>query len=59
MDLIIACVISFIVGGVFGMIVTAVLSAERYSDSKQYWKGYDARYRAGRLDEAKDRHEIQ
>ena len=59
MMMIIISLISLIVGGVFGMIVTAVLSAERYSDSKQYWKGYDAGYRAGRLDEAKDRHEIQ
>lgn len=50
-------VVTFVVGVLFGIVTTAVLSADRYTEDGRYRAGYDDGYQAGRLDEAEDRAE--
>ena len=55
--MIIVGAIAFVFGTAFGVVVTAVLAADRVTETGKYLVGYDDGYQAGRLDEAEDRHE--
>ena len=46
--MIIVGAIAFVFGTAFGVVVTAVLAADRVTETGKYWKGYDDGFQAGK-----------
>ena len=45
--MIIVGAIAFVFGTAFGVVVTAVLAADRVTETGKYWEGYDDGFQAG------------
>ena len=46
--MIIVGAIAFVFGTAFGVVVTAVLAADRVTETGKYWEGYDDGFQAGK-----------